>query len=182
VPALRLFSATMVASSITPAPTLSSSPMAPISAYHAHTPRLRTVKPSGSFVPLIILSAPFCSRPACLQPIGSKLSTPPQLFSTSYPPKHCGSLRFSIPHQALFGAPPAYDHLRVFGCRCYPNLSATATHKLAPRSILCVFFGYSAHHKGYRYLDLSSHKVIISRHVTFDENVFLFSEWMILSF
>jgi hypothetical protein len=29
------------------------------------------------------------------------------------------------------------DHLRIFGCKCYPNQSATATHKLTPRSSLC---------------------------------------------
>jgi len=66
------------------------------------------------------------------------------------------TLRSSMPHAALFGVAPSYDHLHVFGCKCYPNLSATATHKLSPRSTLCVFLGYSAHHKGYRFLDLSS--------------------------
>jgi len=53
---------------------------------------------------------------------------------------------------------------------------ATAIHKLAPRSILCVFLGYSTHHKGYRCLDLSSNRVIISRHVIFDETAFPFAE------
>jgi len=71
----------------------------------------------------------------------------------------------STPHLALFGVPPSYDHLRVFGCACYPNLSSTAAHKLAQRSTLCVFLDYSAHHKGYRCLDLQSNRVIISRHV-----------------
>jgi histone deacetylase 1/2 len=51
------------------------------------------------------------------------------------------TLRFSTPHFALFGTAPVYDHLRTFGCACYPNLSATASHKLAPRSALCVFLG-----------------------------------------
>ncbi|WVZ81687.1 hypothetical protein U9M48_029039 [Paspalum notatum var. saurae] len=41
-------------------------------------------------------------------------------------------------HHALFGTPPRYDHLRVFGCACYPNTSTTAPHKLAPRSTRCV--------------------------------------------
>ena len=58
------------------------------------------------------------------------------------------TLRSRTPHEALLGSPPAYDHLRVFGCRCYPNLSATAAHKLAPRSTSCVFLGYSARQKG----------------------------------
>jgi hypothetical protein len=66
------------------------------------------------------------------------------------------TLGFSTPHLALLGTPPTYAHLRVFGCKCYPNLSATASHKLTPRSTLCVFLGYSAHHKGYRCLDMSS--------------------------
>jgi hypothetical protein len=76
------------------------------------------------------------------------------------------------PHQALFGTPSRYDHLRVFGCACYPNTAATAPHKLAPRSTLCVFLGYSPNHKGYRCFDLSSRRVLISRHVVFDESVF----------
>ena len=83
------------------------------------------------------------------------------------------TLQFFTPHFALFAKLP---HLRVFGCTCYPNLSATASHKLAPRSALCVFLGYSAHHKGYRCLDLSSNRVIISRHVIFDETTFSFAE------
>jgi hypothetical protein len=36
------------------------------------------------------------------------------------------------PHFALFGFTPSYAHLRVFGCTCYSNTSATAPHKLAP--------------------------------------------------
>ncbi|WVZ98359.1 LOW QUALITY PROTEIN: hypothetical protein U9M48_043815 [Paspalum notatum var. saurae] len=79
------------------------------------------------------------------------------------------------PHHALFGTPPRYDHLRVFGCACYPNTSATAPHKLAPRSTRCVFLGYSPDHKGYHCLDLTSRRILISRHVVFDESDFPFS-------
>jgi hypothetical protein len=74
-----------------------------------------------------------------------------------------------IPYVALFGTAPSYEHLRVFGCACYPNMSATAPHKLAPRSTRCVFLGYSSDHKGYRRLDLSTNCILISRHVVFDE-------------
>ena len=79
------------------------------------------------------------------------------------------------PHHALFGTPPSYDHLCVFGCACYPNISVTAPHKLAPRSTRCVFLGYSPDHKGYRCFDLSSRRVLISRHVVFDESDFPYS-------
>ena len=86
------------------------------------------------------------------------------------------TLSMATPHMALYGSPPSYAHLRVFGCLCYPNMTATASHKLAPSSLPCVFLGYSAHHKGYRCLDTSSNRVIISRHVVFDESVFPFAE------
>jgi transposase InsO family protein len=76
------------------------------------------------------------------------------------------------PYFALYDTAPTYDHLRVFGCACYPNTSATAPHKLSPRSTRCLFLGYSSDHKGYRCLDLASHRIIIPRHVVFDEDVF----------
>jgi hypothetical protein len=47
------------------------------------------------------------------------------------------------PHVALFGSAPSYEHLRVFSCASYPNIAATVSHKLAPRSTQCVFLGYS---------------------------------------
>jgi hypothetical protein len=76
------------------------------------------------------------------------------------------------PHFALYGTAPSYDHLRVFDCACYPNTSALAPNKLSPRSTRCLFLGYSPDHKGYRCLDLTSHCIIISRHIVFDEDVF----------
>jgi hypothetical protein len=79
------------------------------------------------------------------------------------------------PYFALHGVTPSYEHLRVFSCACYPNLSAKATHKLAPRSTRCIFLGYSANHKGYLCLDLTKKNIIVSRHVVFDEADFPFS-------
>jgi hypothetical protein len=67
---------------------------------------------------------------------------------------------------------PSYEHLRVFGYTCYPNMTVTAPHKLSPRSTRYLFLGYSADHKGYRCLNLSINRLIISRHVVFDEDSF----------
>jgi hypothetical protein len=78
----------------------------------------------------------------------------------------------ACPHVTLFGSTPSYKHLRVFGYACYPNIAATAPHKLAPQSTRCVFLGYSADQQGYRFLDLSTNRLIVSRHVVFDEDDF----------
>ncbi|CAA7028135.1 unnamed protein product [Microthlaspi erraticum] len=80
------------------------------------------------------------------------------------------------PFSKLFQKPVSYDHLRVFGCLCYPNLLPTSAHKLAPRSAKCVFLGYPSNHRGYRCLDLSTNKNILSRHVVFDESSFPFNK------
>jgi hypothetical protein len=81
-------------------------------------------------------------------------------------------IQATCPHLALFGFTPSYEHLCVFGCTCYPNTTATAPHKLSPRFTRCVFMGYSGDHKGYRYLDLLTNRLIVSRHVVFDEDSF----------
>jgi hypothetical protein len=82
------------------------------------------------------------------------------------------AIQAACPHLALFGSTPSYEHLCAFGCTCYPNTTATAPHKLSPRSTRCVFLGYSTDHKGYRCLDLSTNHLIVSRYVVFDENSF----------
>ncbi|KAJ9543577.1 hypothetical protein OSB04_023284 [Centaurea solstitialis] len=82
------------------------------------------------------------------------------------------SINNEIPFVRLFNKSPSYNHLRVFGCLCYPHLPSP--HKLAPRSTPCVFLGYPINHRGYRCLDLSTRKIIISRHVVFNETIFPF--------
>ncbi|GJW77100.1 ribonuclease H-like domain-containing protein [Tanacetum coccineum] len=80
-----------------------------------------------------------------------------------------------IPFAKLYNQIPTYEHLRVFGCLCYPHVDVA--HKLEPRSTPCIFLGYPANHRGYRCLDLVSNKIIISRHVRFDEDIFPFGNF-----
>ncbi len=84
------------------------------------------------------------------------------------------TLALNNPTFALFHRHPSYDHIRVFGCLCFPNTVATSPHKLAPRSSACVFLGFSKTHRGYRCMDLNTKRVHISRHVVFDETTFPF--------
>ncbi|KAG8500663.1 hypothetical protein CXB51_002624 [Gossypium anomalum] len=83
-------------------------------------------------------------------------------------------LKGQTPFQALYGHAPTYDHLRVFGCCCFPYLRPFSSHKLDFRSQPSIFLGYSPHHKGYQCL-LPSGKIVVSRHVVFDEARFLSS-------
>jgi hypothetical protein len=85
----------------------------------------------------------------------------------------CKTTSLISPFQSLYGVPPEYTHLCVFGCLCYPNMTATAPHKLAPRSTRCVFLGYPPDHKGNRCYDLSSRRVITSRYVVFQTSSLL---------
>ncbi|GJV11917.1 ribonuclease H-like domain-containing protein [Tanacetum coccineum] len=75
-----------------------------------------------------------------------------------------------IPHTRLYKTTPNYADLRVFGCLCYPHVHTN--HKLEPCATPSIFLGYPTNHRGYRCLDLNTDKIILSRHVTFDETVF----------
>lgn len=76
------------------------------------------------------------------------------------------------PYTILFKKLPDYNHLKVFGCLCYPNQNNSITHKLSPRSSRCLFLGYPSDYRGYRCYDLNTRKIILSRHVRFDETCF----------
>lgn len=87
----------------------------------------------------------------------------------------CQPIQFDTHYERLFDKSPHYTHLRVFGYLCFPNLSATAPHKLTPRSIACIFLNCPSNHKGYWCFDPTSQRVFTSRHVTFDKKIFPFT-------
>ncbi|CAN1132933.1 Retrovirus-related Pol polyprotein from transposon TNT 1-94 [Linum perenne] len=70
------------------------------------------------------------------------------------------------PQVAVFSSdlPP-----KVFGCTAFVHISAPHRTKLDPRSIKCVFTGYSSHQKGYKCYSPQTRKFYYTRDVTFFE-------------
>ena len=71
-----------------------------------------------------------------------------------------------FPQKSLFSLPP-----KVFGCVCFVQDTHPNLDKLFPRSIRCMFVGYSHIQKGYRCYDPVHRKYYVFADVTFFETV-----------
>ncbi|KAI3766125.1 hypothetical protein L2E82_16175 [Cichorium intybus] len=79
------------------------------------------------------------------------------------------------PFELLFQTTPNYEMFRTYGCLVYPYLRDYSPHKLAPRSVPCIFIGYNTQYKGYRCLDPATNRIYTTRHAQFDEHQFPFT-------
>ena len=57
----------------------------------------------------------------------------------------------------------------VFGCPAFVHVHSPYWGKLDPHAIKCVFIGYAPNKKGYKCYHPQSHKVYVSKDVTFHE-------------
>jgi hypothetical protein len=137
----------------------------------AHTHHLQMGRLSVCFAPSITPSGHSLFTRSYLQ--HTRLMLYPQPCTSlidCHPPKH--QIPHTTPFQLIHNKPPTCTDLKVFGCLCYPNISAITPHKLSPRSVPRVFLGYPSSHKAYRCFNMVTQKLIISRHVIFDKIVF----------
>ena len=74
--------------------------------------------------------------------------------------------------EKLFHKDPDPSKLHIFDCLCFPWLRPYASHKLNPKSSPCVFLSYSLTQSAFLCFDPILHKIFVSRHVKFVENVF----------
>ena len=69
------------------------------------------------------------------------------------------------PHEVLFGHPPTYDHIKVFGSLCFPKIQPK--DKFLSRNRRCVFVGYPFGLKGWKLYDVKTEELFMSRDVFF---------------
>ncbi|CAH9080033.1 unnamed protein product [Cuscuta epithymum] len=79
---------------------------------------------------------------------------------------------YKTPYEILFGVPPCYKSLRVFGCLCYAFNMKSKNDKFLSRSRKCVFVGYIFGKKGWHVFDLETQEYFVSRDVKFFEQIF----------
>ena len=85
-------------------------------------------------------------------------------------------LHNKTPHEILFGNPPSYNTIRVFGSLCFAHNQKVGGDKFASRSRKCMCVGYPYGKKGWKLFDLDTKDFFVSRDVKFFEDIFPFKE------
>ena len=86
------------------------------------------------------------------------------------------SINLSSPYERLYGQKPSLQHLKCYGCLYFASTLYNNRTKFDARARPCVFLGYPPHQKAYKFLDLVTNKIHISRDVVFHEQHFPFHQ------
>ncbi|GJV83577.1 retrovirus-related pol polyprotein from transposon TNT 1-94 [Tanacetum coccineum] len=84
----------------------------------------------------------------------------------------CTVLGGNYTYSVLFPTKPLFPiDLKIFGSTCFVRDTQPSITKLDPKSLKCVFLGYCRIQKGYRFYSPQLHRYLVSRDVTFHEDL-----------
>jgi hypothetical protein len=78
----------------------------------------------------------------------------------------------TTPFQAFYKRKPDVSHLRVWGCTAYVHVQRDKRTSLEPHYEKCVFIGYPAGYKGWKFYNPLTKRSVISERADFDERYF----------
>ncbi len=84
----------------------------------------------------------------------------------------CRNLKFKTPFEAMFQREPKLDHIRVFGCKCYPHIKRIQNKFEPTAQDNCYLVGYD-HDNIYWIYNSVTQKLFRARDVTFNEKLFI---------
>lgn len=76
----------------------------------------------------------------------------------------------NTPIDIWFGKKQEISHLRIFGSTCYNFIPECNREKLDARSSKCIMLGYMSSTGTYRLWDMERNKMVVGRHVKFNEH------------
>ena len=79
------------------------------------------------------------------------------------------SIKGKTPFESYFGHKTDVSNLRVFGSTTWARIPLDKRRDLQPKSIECMFIGYTNEYKCFKLLDIKTKYIIIERSVKFDE-------------
>lgn len=86
---------------------------------------------------------------------------------------HGDQFKDKTPAEIWYGSKPDVSHLRIFGSICYNYVPKEKRSKLDAKATKCIMLGYGSSLFTYRLWDTEDNKLIIGRHVTFNERAIL---------
>jgi hypothetical protein len=75
----------------------------------------------------------------------------------------------TTPHEIWIGKKPDIGHLRVFGAKCWYMIPMENIKELDDRTSEAIMIGYPKNTNRYKLWDFKTQKVVVSRHVLFNE-------------
>lgn len=90
-------------------------------------------------------------------------------------------LHGKTPYECLYGKPPRYEDIKVFGCLCFAHKASRDKDKFKEGSRKCVFVVYPFGKHGWKLYDLDSGEFFVSRDVVFTETSFPYDDIAVAS-